>query len=67
MNTDWVALVLFGFIFGLLIIFGPLLTIWAINTLFGLGIECTFKTWAATFILFGVLNGARGSWSRIKN
>lgn len=37
----------------------PLATIWAINALFGLGIGYTFKTWAASLILFGVLAGSR--------
>lgn len=34
-----------------LIIVGPFLTIWALNTLFGLGIAYTFWTWLATVIL----------------
>jgi hypothetical protein len=34
-----------------LIIFAPFFTIWAINTLFGLGIAYTFKTWCASLIL----------------
>ena len=40
-------------IFGLLafvevmIIFGPFISIWALNTLFGLGIAYSFKTWLA--------------------
>jgi hypothetical protein len=34
-----------------LIIFGPFLTIWSINTLFGLGIVYTFKTWLAVVLL----------------
>ena len=35
----------------LLIIAGPLLTIWSLNTLFGLGIAYNFYTWLATVIL----------------
>lgn len=38
----------------LVIVFGPLFTIWSINTLFGLGIAYTFKTWLASLIL-GIL------------
>jgi len=35
----------------LLIIFMPFAIIWAVNTLFGLGIAYTFWTWLATVIL----------------
>lgn len=35
----------------LILIFGPLVTIWAINTLFGLSIAYTFNTWLAVIIL----------------
>ena len=34
-----------------LVIFGPLCTIWAVNTLFNLTIPFTFDTWVATVIL----------------
>lgn len=34
-----------------IIIFAPLVIIWALNTLFGLGIEYTFWTWLAALIL----------------
>lgn len=37
----------------LLIIAGPLIIIWALNTLFGLGIAYTFWTWLAALILAG--------------
>ena len=37
----------------LLIIFGPFLMIWSINTLFGLTIPFTLKTWLAALILGG--------------
>lgn len=30
---------------------GPVLVIWSLNTLFHLGIEYTFDTWAATALL----------------
>ena len=36
---------------GLLVIFGPFLTIWALNTLFKTGIEYNLSTWGASFIL----------------
>ena len=40
------------------IVFGPLLGIWAINTLFGLGIAYTLKTWFASLVLFGAIAGS---------
>lgn len=40
-----------------LIVLGPLLTIWALNTLFHLGILFTFKNWVAMFLLNGITIG----------
>ena len=34
----------------------PLATIWALNTLFGLGIAYTFKTWLAALVLGAILS-----------
>jgi hypothetical protein len=34
----------------------PLAAIWALNTLFGLGIAYTFKTWLAALVLGAILN-----------
>lgn len=40
------------------IIFGPLLGIWSLNTLFPvLAIPYTWQTWAAFFLLFGSITG----------
>jgi len=40
------------------IVFGPLASLWALNTLFPvLAIPYTFDTWAASLILGGVLSG----------
>lgn len=50
MNTN---LFLAGMI--LAIVVGPLLTIWALNILFGLVIETTLSTWFATAWLQGLL------------
>jgi antibiotic biosynthesis monooxygenase (ABM) superfamily enzyme len=50
MNTN---LFLAGMI--LAIVVGPLLTIWALNLLFGLAIETTLSTWFATAWLQGLL------------
>lgn len=50
-------------IFGLtlliaVIVFGPLLGIWSLNTLFPvLAIPYTWQTWAAFFLLFGSITG----------
>jgi hypothetical protein len=42
----------------LLIIIGPLLTIWSLNTLFPvLAIPYTLQTWAAAAILAGLVGG----------
>ena len=38
-----------------LFLFGPLITIWAINLLFGLHIPSTYATWFASFWLMAVL------------
>lgn len=35
----------------------PFLGIWAVNTLFGLHIAFTFKTWCAAFIIIGIIEG----------
>ncbi len=44
----------------IVIVFGPLLGIWSINTLFPvLAIPYTWQTWAAFFLLFGGLTGLR--------
>jgi len=42
----------------LLIIFMPFAIIWAVNTLFGLGIAYTFWTWLATVVLTGTFGKA---------
>jgi hypothetical protein len=42
----------------LLLVFGPILTIWSLNTLFGLAIPYTFKTWFAALFLAGVVSGS---------
>ena len=35
----------------LMVLFWPFVLIWAVNTLFGLGIAYTFWTWLAAFIM----------------
>lgn len=52
-----IALILLGI---LLVIFGPLVTIWALNALFPtLSIAYTFKTWLASLLLGGMFAGSR--------
>lgn len=47
------------------IIFGPLITIWALNALFpSLAIAYTFKTWLASLLLGGIFAGNRWSVSK---
>jgi len=54
--------VLVGFII-LLILVGPLVTIWSLNTLFGLGIAYTFWTWLAMVVLGMFFNARIGQKS----
>lgn len=42
----------------LLLVFAPLAEIWALNTLFGLGIAYVFKSWLAMVILNLTIFGA---------
>jgi hypothetical protein len=51
MKNDIVIGIGFILLIVLLIIVGPLIVIWALNTLFGLGIAYTFWTWLAALIL----------------
>ena len=39
--------------------FVPIVTIWALNTLFHLGIPYALNTWAAILVLFSILGGTR--------
>lgn len=53
--TDYVkVLVIIGIVL-FVVIGGPLLSIWSLNTLFKLDIEYTFDTWLAALLLMGVL------------
>lgn len=40
----------------ILVVGGPLVVIWSLNTLFGLLIPYTFWTWLATFFLLWAIN-----------
>jgi hypothetical protein len=51
----WLALIV------LLIILGPIATIWSLNTLFpALAIPIGFDTWLAALVLGGVVGGSTG-------
>jgi hypothetical protein len=56
----WFAL---GVVIGVvtLIVAGPLLTIWAVNTLFSTSIGYNVTTWLATFWLTMIIGGAKVS------
>lgn len=46
-----------------IVIGGPLATIWSLNTLFGLTIAYTFKTWLAALFLGGLMSKSASSSS----
>ena len=52
---DWIKLIFWILVIVAIIIAGPLLVLWSLNTLFPvLAIPYTFWTWVATLILAGV-------------
>jgi hypothetical protein len=53
----WIVIVLMFLLTVALIVFGPLATIWSLNTLFMLSIPFTFKTWLAALYLSGIVGG----------
>lgn len=54
MKTNEIIILVFAV---LLIVIGPLATLWALNTLFPvLAIEYTFSTWLASFVLSGAMS-----------
>ena len=42
----------------LLVVLGPLLAIWSLNALFGVGIAYTMKTWFAAPVLSAIVSGS---------
>lgn len=53
--TDYVkVLVIIGIVL-FVVIAGPLLAIWSLNTLFNLNIDYTFDTWLAALLLTGMI------------
>lgn len=51
------AVIGFIVIIALVVVFGPLLSIWALNTLFTLNIAYSLETWASAFILTSIISG----------
>lgn len=47
-----------------IVVGGPLLIIWSINTLFAIGIAYTIKTWFAALVLGAVIGGGSSSKSK---
>lgn len=48
----------------LVIVFGPLATIWALNTLFGFNIEYNIATWFAALWLSSIVHGTSTNRSK---
>ena len=60
MMTSLLKLIIGLALLAVVIVFGPLLGIWSLNTLFPvLAIPYTWETWAAYFLVFGSLTGLR--------
>jgi len=59
MKTEGIVGLLVILVSILALVFVPLLTIWAFNTLFGLAIAYSFKTWGATLVLGIFFRGAK--------
>lgn len=60
MSDSTVTVFVMIVLIGLLVIFGPILTIWALNTLFPqLAIPYTIGTWFAALVLGGVVRASK--------
>lgn len=55
-----VLIILLGAILG----FGPIITIWSLNTVFGTTIAYNFATWFGTLWLVGIVAGAARSTTK---
>ena len=58
MDTDDIVIVGLVILIVLVVVFAPLLTIWSLNTLFGLTITYTIKTWLAALVLGAFVGGS---------
>ena len=54
MNSKNIALILIAILVAFLVFLGPTIFIWSLNTLFNLGIDYNFNTWAASFFLIAL-------------
>jgi len=60
MISSLIKLILGITLIAIAIVFGPIVGIWSLNTLFPvLHIPYTLETWAAYFLVFGSLTGLR--------
>jgi len=51
MNLRTKGLWLFGLLIAVLVVIGPFIVIWALNTLFQTGLDYTFWNWLAVVVL----------------
>ena len=56
MNSN-IKMILIIVLAAFFIVFGPIVVIWSLNTLFGLNIEFNFNTWSAAFFLSSLISG----------
>ena len=66
MNDGWeilVVLVLLAMVV-VLIIVGPIFTIWSLNALFQMEIPYNFQTWAAMVWIHTILHGVRANFKK---
>ena len=63
MSEAFAAIALLIFVVAL-IICGPFITIWSLNTLFGLAIAMTFKTWFATLWIGAIVGSGAAASSK---
>jgi len=61
-----VVLVLLAMVI-VLIIVGPIFTIWSLNTLFQMEIPYNFQTWVAMVWVHTILHGVRASFKKTSN
>jgi hypothetical protein len=57
--TKVLVVVLLAIILVFLIIFGPIFTIWSLNTLFPIQIPISFQSWAAVIWLMTIIHGIK--------
>ena len=56
MNSN-IKMILIIVLAAFFIVFGPIVVIWSMNTLFSLNIDYNFNTWAATAFLSSLISG----------